>query len=190
MRRFPCSQSVARESVLRASGLCSKRKATSLLEVIAGLTLMTLLMIPMVGVMSASTRIWRQFESGHDAVAVRQSAIATLAARLRNAVDVISVSSRSIRVRSSSGEIQQFSQSGSQLIYQHGSVREVLAEGIGTLEFQSVPTGLSPQAGQLIRVRLSNPRSNLRGNSAAPRSAVPGPFNSASMVAVWVRPAI
>lgn len=183
MNRLRRSQQAACGAAWHKPKEHSTRTAASLLEVIAGLTLMTLLLVPMIGIMSASVRVWRQFESGHDAVAIRQSAMTTLTGRLQDAVDVVSVANRSIRVRSSSGEIQRFFQSGSQLICQRGSVREVLAEGIGTLEFRSLPTGLSPQSGHLIQVRLNN----MQSNRAAVGTAGPSTFNSVSMAAIWVR---
>ena len=62
------------------------------MEVIAGMTLMTMLMVPTMGLLTASARIWRQFESGHGSVAVRQATIQDIGNRIDGAIAVVSAS--------------------------------------------------------------------------------------------------
>jgi hypothetical protein len=153
------------------------RCGTTLIEVILGLILLTMLMVPMVGLMTASGRIWRQFESGHGSVAARQIATQEIGNKLRNASQVLSVSNRQIRFRSTLGDVQTIFQRGSQVFWQHSGSRDLIADGIGALQLRQVARGGSPLLGEIIEIRLQNP----------PRSGV---ANTQSIHSVWVRPSI
>lgn len=153
------------------------RRATSLIEVILGLILVTMLMVPAVGLMSASARIWRQFESGHGSVASRQIAMQEIGSKLRNASQVLSLSNRQIRFRSVLGDVQTITQRGSQVLWQHAGASDLIADGIGTLRLRRVARSGTPLHGEVIEIRVQNP----------PRSGV---ANSQSTSSVWIRPSI
>lgn len=153
------------------------RRGISLIEVILGLILVTMLMVPMVGLMSASGRIWRQFESGHGNIASRQIAIQEIGKRLRNASQVLSISSRQIRFRSVLGDVQRIVQRGNQVYWQHAGADDLIADGIGGLQMRQVARSGSPLLGEVIEVQVQN----------APRSGV---ANIQSTSSIWVRPSI
>lgn len=150
---------------------------TSLVEVVIGLTLTTMLLVPVVGLMAASSRIWRQFESGHGSVASRQIAIQEIGNRLRNASQVLSVSASQIRFRSLAGDVQQVFQRGRQIYWQHAGTNDLIADEVGALLLRQVARGSTPLQGELVEIQVQN----------LPQSGV---ANSTSRCSVWIRPAI
>jgi hypothetical protein len=153
------------------------RRGTSLMEVIAGMTLMALLMVPTVGLLTASTRIWRQFETGHGSVAVRQATIQDISQRLEGATRVLSVSGAQLRFRGMAGDNQRLYQRGNQVLWQHAGRNDLIGEGVGALRFRQIQRGPSALQGELIEVRLDN----VAGSNIA---------NTQSTCLVWVKPVI
>jgi hypothetical protein len=151
------------------------RRGTSLMEVVVGLTLATMLLVPTISLMNASHRVWRQFESGHGAVAVRQAAIQEVQLRLDRATRLLNTSNNQVRFVSKTGENQRIYQNGNRILWQHGSASDLLAEGVGALRFRQIATGSTPDQGQLLEVRLQN--SN--GSNVA---------DTTSTALFWVRP--
>lgn len=147
------------------------------MEVVIGLTLVTMLLVPVVGLMSASARIWRQFEGGHGSVASRQIAVQEIGTRLRNASQVLSLSRNRIRFRASAGDVQQIFQRGSQVYWQHAGTNDLIADGVGALQLTQVNRGSSPLLGEILEIQVQN----------VPQSGV---ANSVSRCSVWVRPSI
>ena len=79
------------------------RNGTSFIEVIAGLVLVSILFVPVSGILIASIKIWRQFEGGHGAAANRQMAMQEIDRRLRTASKVDSYSAQQLVYLDSTG---------------------------------------------------------------------------------------
>ena len=142
------------------------RNGASFIEVMAGLVLVSILFVPLFGILSASSRIWGQFEGGHGATANRQMAMQEIDRRLRSAKQVDSYATDQLVYVNGSGvksritRKQRLKQNG-QLVYDlvcepvTGNVQtEVLAEDIGLLRVSLV--GQTPTAGELLEIRIEN----------------------------------
>ncbi len=147
------------------------------MEVIAGITLMTMLMVPTMGLLTASARIWRQFESGHGSVAARQATIQDIGNRVDGAIAVVSASGTQMRFRAKAGDNQRVYQSGTQVFWEHGGRADLIGEAVGSLSFRRLLQGPTSLQGELVEVRLQN--SN--GSNVT---------NTQSTCLVWVKPTI
>lgn len=144
----------------------NQRRGASLIEVMAGLVLVSILFVPMLGILSACGRIWNQFESGHGASANRQMAMQEIDRRLRTAKQVDSFAADAIvyldglGVKNRIARKQRLKPNGL-LVYDlvrepltgNGPI-EILAEDVGLLKVALV--GQTPVAGQLIEIRIEN----------------------------------
>ncbi len=142
------------------------RFGASFIEVMAGLVLVAILFVPLYGILTACTRIWRQFEGGHGTTANRQMAMQECERRLRSAkllesydaqsivyVDVSGVKNRiAIKQRMKPNGLGVFDLVRETL--SGAPQTEVLAEDIGTLSVALVRQ--TPAAGQLLEIRLEN----------------------------------
>ncbi len=155
----------------------NRRSGMSLMEVIAGLTLLTLLCVPMIGLLTSSARLWRQYESGHGSVSHRQTAMQELIARLQNSSRLLSISNTQLRFQSQQGDTQRVFFNRGTLYWDHAGTRDILAENVGSVRFRRVANGGSPQLGTLIEVQLQN------GSGA-------GVANARSSSFLWIRPTI
>ena len=147
------------------------------MEVIAGMALVTILLVPMVGLMTASGRIWRQFESGHESIAARQATIQEISNRLDGAIRVISVTGTQISYQGKAGDYQRLYLTGNQVFWQHAGQTDLIGEGVGTLRFRQLSRGPSPIQGELVEIQLQN----LNGSNVA---------DAASTCLVWVKPVV
>jgi len=154
-----------------------RRRGNSLMEVIAGVSLMTLLMVPMTGLLTASGRIWRQFESGHGSVAARQSTIQEIGNRLEGAIRVLSVRGTQLRFQGKAGDNQRLYQRGNQIIWERAGRTDLVGEGVGTLRFRQLARGTNPIQGELLEIRLQNARGS-------------GVANLESTYLVWIKPGV
>ncbi len=154
-----------------------QRRGSSLMEVIAGVALMTILMVPMTGLLTASGRIWRQFESGHGSVAVRQSTILEIGNRLDGAIRVLSASGTQLRFQGKAGDNQRLYQRGIQIFWEHAGRTDLVGEGVGTLRFRQVARGANTIQGELLEIRLQN----ARGSNVS---------NLESTYLVWIKPVV
>ena len=155
----------------------TSRRGTSLMEVVAGLTLMTLLIVPMTGLLSASARLWRQFESGHGSVSNRQTAVLAISDRLRGASKILAISNRQVRFQSEAGDAQRIYQSRDQIFWEHAGRTDLVSENVGGLQMRQIASGRTPSEGSLLEIRVQN-------------TANSGVANTASSALVWVRPTI
>ena len=130
----------------------------------AGLVLVSILFVPVSGILIASIKIWRQFEGGHGAAANRQMAMQEIDRRLRTATLVDSYSAEQLVYLDSSGvknritRMQRIRPNG-QLVFDlvresitGVSQTEVLAEDIGLLRITLV--GKTALAGELLEIRI------------------------------------
>jgi hypothetical protein len=154
-----------------------QRHGSSLMEVIAGISLMTILMVPMTGLLTASGRIWRQFESGHGSVAARQATIQEIGLRLDGAVRVLSTTRTQIRFRAKAGDNQRLFQRGTQIFWEHAGQTDLVGEGVGTLRFRQVARGTNPIQGELVEIQLQN----AAGSNVS---------NLQSTYLVWIKPIV
>lgn len=138
---------------------------------------MTILMVPMTGLLTASGRIWRQFESGHGSVAARQSTIQEIGIRLDGAIRVLAVRGTQIRFQGRAGDNQRLYQSGNQILWEHAGRTDLIGEGVGTLQFRQLARGSNAIQGELLEIRLQN----VAGSNVA---------NLVSTYLVWVKPVV
>jgi hypothetical protein len=145
----------------------NRRRGLSLMEVIAGLVLTTLLLVPMIGLLRASGQIWRQFESGHGAVTVRQTAIQEIQRRIEGATRLVAANRTQLRFQGPAGDNQRIYQAGTNVFWQHAGQNDLIADGVGTIQFRQVANGGSPGQGDLVEVRVANvARSNVANGSS------------------------
>lgn len=142
------------------------RNGASFIEVMAGLVLVSILFVPMFGILSASGRIWSQFESGHGASANRQMAMQEIDRRLRSAKQVDSYGIDTIVYVDGTGGKnrilrQERKRPNGQLVYDlvsesltGSSQQEILAEDIGLFRITQVRK--SPVVGELLEIRIEN----------------------------------
>lgn len=147
------------------------------MEVIAGMALMTILMVPMTGLLTASGRIWRQFESGHGSIAARQSTIQEIGSRLDGAIRVLSISGTQIRFQGKAGDTQRLYLRRNQIFWEHAGQTDLIGEGVGTLRFRQLARGANAIQGELLEIRLQN----ASGSNVA---------NLESTYLVWVKPVV
>lgn len=147
------------------------------MEVIAGMTLMTMLMVPTLGLLTASARIWRQFESGHDSVAMRQSTIQDVASRLDGAIRILSNAGTQIQYQAIAGDTQRLYQRGNQIFWEHAGRTDLIGDGIGALSFRQYLRGSTAMQGEVVEIRLQN----ATGSNVA---------NAISSSLVWIKPTI
>lgn len=144
----------------------SRRNGFSFIEVMAGLVLVSILYVPMFGILSASGRIWSQFESGHGAAANRQMAMQEIDRRLRKAKQIDSyrvdeiVYLDSTNIKHRIRRKQRLKQNG-QLVFDlvrefatGAGQSEILAEDIGLLRISLIAQ--TPVAGELLEIRIDN----------------------------------
>jgi type II secretory pathway component PulJ len=154
----------------------NQRQGASFIEVMAGLVLVSILFVPMFGILSACSRIWRQFESGHGATANRQMAIQEIDRRLRSAKQLESYSTETMVYLDNAGAKNQITRKqrlkpNGQLVYDlvresltGPAQTEVLAEEIGNLRIAMIRQ--TPAAGELLEIRIENST----GTVTTPRS--------------------
>jgi hypothetical protein len=147
------------------------------MEVIAGMALLTILMVPTIGLLTASGRIWRQYEVGHGSIAARQSTIQEIRNRLDGAIRILSASGTQVRFQGKAGDNQRLYQRGNQIFWQHAGRTDLIGEGVGTLRFRQLARGRTPIQGELLEIRLQN----ASGSNVA---------NIESTCLVWIKPIV
>lgn len=153
------------------------RAGVSLIEVILGLTISVMLLVPMVGMLQASARIWRQFEGGHGAVANRQSAALEVGNRLRAATRILNLGNSRVRFQVGAGDIQTIYLQRNQILWQHAGRTDVLINGVGGLQMRQLDRGATAAQGELVEIVAQNPANS-------------GVANTRSALVVWVKPSI
>jgi hypothetical protein len=162
---------------MKINRLRNFRNGLSLMEVIAGLVLTTLLLVPMLGLLRASSQIWRQFESGHGAIAVRQSAIQEIKRRVDGGTRLVAANRTQLRFQGPVGDNQRIYQTGNRIFWQHAGLNDLIAEGVGPIQFRQVSSGGSQAQGDLVEIRVAN----LAGTNIA---------NGESIGLMWLRSGI
>lgn len=143
-----------------------RRRAASLIEVMAGMVLVSILFTPVFGILSASSRIWQQFESGHGATSNRQMAMQEIDRRLSTAKAIESYRADEFTYQDGAGvkkrvfRKQRVKPNGTSvfdLVCESTSPTqqpEILAEDIGAIRVTQIAT--TPAAGELLEIRLEN----------------------------------
>jgi hypothetical protein len=137
------------------------RSGVSLIEVLAGLTLVAILIPSTLGMLNATQRFWFQFDSGRSPVENRQAAMQELNRIVLSLDQIQSYSASDIRFRDKSGSIHRIlsqprTVNGRQvfdLVDETSGGTRLLAESIGRLEVQRLQ---SSGGSELIELRISN----------------------------------
>ncbi len=143
-----------------------RRRGSSFIEVMAGMVLVSVLFTPVFGILSASSRIWQQFESGHGSTSNRQMAMQEIDRRLSSAKAIESYRADEFTYQDGAGikkrvfRKQRVKQNGTSvfdLVCESSSPTpqsEILAEDIGVIRVAQLAT--TPAAGELLEIRLES----------------------------------
>lgn len=142
------------------------RKGVSFIEVMAGLVLVSILFIPTFGILSASGRIWYQFEGGHAAIANRQMAMQEIDRRLSSGTKIESYLADEFVFSDKAGAKhrifrRQRETANGRFVFDlvqesatGANQSEILAENIGA--FRVTLISKSPKGGELLELRIEN----------------------------------
>ena len=143
-----------------------RRQAASFIEVMAGMVLVSILFTPVFGILSASSRIWQQFESGHGGTSNRQMAMQEIDRRLSTAKAIESYRADEFTYQDGAGikkrvfrkpRVKQNGTTVFDLVCESSSPTpqtEILAEDIGVIRVTQI--AMTPAAGELLEIRLDN----------------------------------
>jgi Tfp pilus assembly protein PilW len=142
------------------------RKGVSFIEVMAGLVLVSILFVPTFGILSASGRVWYQFEGGHAATTNRQMAMQEIDRRLSSATKIESYLVDEFVFADKTGAKhrilrRQRTAANGQFVFDlvqepasGAGQTETLAENIGV--FRVTLISKSPKGGELLELRIEN----------------------------------
>jgi hypothetical protein len=154
------------------------RHALSMVEVVLSLGLLSVIMIPIVGLMATSQKIMSAGQASRSGAYTRQTALDAAVVRLQSARRVLRTGSQHVDVLTASGTTARLSFSAERLLWIEGGVRQVLASGLTQVRFGSgAAPGASPTAGSLMSLELA---------TQAPTE----PAAQWSGTTVWIKPII
>ena len=131
------------------------RRGLTLVEVIASISLMTLLMIPMFAVLKSSSQVWGHFNSSHISGADRINVVNYLASTLDNATAITEVKTNRLTIVNAAGRPESVYQSGVNIFRSTDAGAQILAANVGTLQFTRLPVETSTTTGSLIQISLT-----------------------------------
>ena len=149
-----------------------------MVELLAAMVVMSLIMIPLFGILKASLRIAESSSQRQDGSFTRHAALEAMSRQLQGSAQVLELKDQSLVVLRADGGKLRFSLQGTQLVMESDLGSQVLIDGLAKLRFYEVGTPASATAGRLIAIDVVT-------------QGTKPPFTSVSSNAqVWIRPAI
>lgn len=154
----------------------TRRRGLSLLELVVSMGLLTILMLPVVGLLATSYKVYNASSQRHDGNYARQTALDAAEHVLRGAEQVVAVSRGSVNVRFADGTVGRLAYSRGRLTWTAGGASQTLADHLSDASFSvGTAAGASPSAGELLLVELAT-----RGAGE--------PSDTWSNTRIWIRP--
>ena len=155
-----------------------RRPGLSLVELVVSMGLLSILMLPIIGLLATSHKVYNASNVRHDGNYARHIALDAVAARMGSAVRVVSANPSQIDVQLASGAVGRLTYSRGVLAWRVGTSVEVLARGLANARFSvGAVAGAGPAAGELVSVEVAT-----RGTGE--------PADTWSSTNVWVKPTI
>lgn len=158
------------------------RKAMTLLELVVSMGLLAVIMLPLIGLMGTTYRVYAASSDRQEGSYLRTSALDACVHLLRDAESIVAASPTRLQVKLSTGAIGELSFGRKRLVWKQTGAAQVLAIGLANAKFSTtrVPAGrLDPDQsiGSLVQLKFSSQRAG-------------EPNESWSTTSVWVRPTI
>lgn len=155
----------------------ARRRGLSLLELVVSMGLLSLLMVPVVGLLSTSLKVYTASNDRFDGDYARQTALDGSTYLIRDGVAVVAHSPTSLEIRFASGSVGQLRYDRGQLTWTIGSARQLLSSSLTDARFSVINSATDPTAGELIKLEFASQSST-------------EPTARWSTTQVWIRPLI
>ncbi|MEO8268232.1 MAG: prepilin-type N-terminal cleavage/methylation domain-containing protein [Aureliella sp.] len=155
-----------------------RQRGVTMVELLAAMMVMSLIMVPLFGVLKASLSISEISSQRQSNAFTRQATLEAIGRHLQGSFQVLELLDQSLTVLQADGSKMRLSLKGEQLILEDKSGAQVLIEGIAKLRFYELGTPTTVAAGRLIGIDV------LTLGSRPPYES------TISSTQVWVRPAI
>ncbi len=160
------------------SRIASRHHGVTMIELLAAMMVMSLIMIPLFGILKASLSISETSSQRQAGAATRHATLEAIGRRLQGCTQVLELQKQSLTVLQADGRKMRLSLKGEQLILESDFGTQILIDGLAGLRFYEVGKPVTPSAGRLIAVDVVT------------LSSRPPHESKLSSTQVWIRPAI
>ncbi len=155
-----------------------KRRGLSLVELVVSMGLMSLIMLPIIGLMATSYKVYNAGCTSRDGAYARQVALDAINLRLRNARNVVNATSGFLEVQLLNGGTATLEFVAGGLDWTESGIRQTLASGLTSARFNvGAGSGATPVAGDLLSIEVATKTSA-------------EPVETWSSTTLWLRPTI
>ena len=156
----------------------TQQPGLSLVELVVSMGLMSLIMMPVIGLMATSYKVYNASSTTLDGGYARQVALDSAAMRLQFAQRVLAVGTNFGDVQMASGATARLSISGTQLTWTEGGTTQILVSGLSSARFSVGAAGrATATAGELLLIEVG--------------SRAPGdPLETWSSTQLWIKPTL
>ena len=162
--------------MLQSTPMHARRTGLSLVELVVSMGLLSLIMLPVVGLLATSFKVYNAGCTSRDAGYARQVALDAIAFRIQAADRVINTTTTLLRLQLISGGTAELGFVNDAVTWTVGGKTEVLASGISDAKFSmGSAAGAAPTAGDLVRVEVAS-------------KVVTEPLEKWSSTTFWVHP--
>lgn len=155
-----------------------RRRAVTMVELLAAMVVMSLIMVPLFGIMKASLRISEMSSQRQTGGFARQAALEAISRRLQGCTQVLEIADNRLVVLQADGQKAQLSFQKDNLVFENNLGSQVLSSGIAKLRFYEIGKPSTVAAGRLIAVEVVT------------QDTKPPYVTHNSATRVWIRPAI
>jgi len=158
--------------------LLRMRRGLSLVELVVSMGLLSLMMLPIVGLMATSYKVFNAGNTSRDGAYARQVALDAVSYRLQGARQVVRARSGYLEVRLLNGTTAALELTAGSLFWTEAGARQMLATGITNARFVAgTSTGATTSAGELVLIEVASQAST-------------EPVEKWSTTTLWLRPTI
>ena len=157
--------------------LTPNRHGMTLLELIVSMGLLSMIMLPVIGLLGTTFKVYNSSSERYNGSYTRQTALDTTAMLLAGAEDA-TTTSNGVDVRFANGTTGRLSYSNGQLTWDFAGTSQVLVTGLTGARFTlGAAPGAPPTAGELLLLEVA---------SQSPDE----PVETWSSTRIWIRPTI
>ncbi len=154
------------------------RRGLSLVELVVSMGLLSLMMLPIVGLMATSFKVYNAGNTSRDGAYARQVALDAVSFRLKGSRQVVRARSGYLEVRLLNGTTAALELVDGGLYWTEGGARQMLATGITHARFSAgTGSGATTSAGELLLIEVASQAST-------------EPVEKWSSTTLWLRPTI
>lgn len=137
------------------------RRAFSLIELVVAMSLLMVLMLPVIGLLSTSYKVYNASSTRAGGDGSRRAALDALSLRLQSAVRTTAAASNAVTVQLANGSTARLSYAGGRLFWREGGVTQTLVAGLSNARFSvGAATGATATAGELLLVEVATRATN------------------------------